>query len=136
MVSALTEDFYPTVLVYKNVFNSAPERSKAFSQSTLVYPNFSNYTYILGDNFAQFAQQSEFNYTFRDFANTTWTYYTIGVYSFSYGLTDLRKHEFELSLFVDSVASANLADQHIEMPKYFNFLGNQDEDGHHTETEH
>ena len=33
------------------------------------------------------------------------TYFTVAVYSWSYGLTDQRKHEFRLSLQLDTIAT-------------------------------
>ena len=42
----------------------------------------------------------KFTYTFKDYANTSYTYFTVAVYSWSYGLTDKRKHEFKISMTV------------------------------------
>ena len=57
-VTAFTKDFYPTILVQKNVFNSLPDGPLV---NSLTFPNMSltNYTALLGDNFTQVAQQSD-----------------------------------------------------------------------------
>jgi hypothetical protein len=57
--------------------------------------------------------------TIRDFSNTTWTYYTVAIFSWSYGLTDLRKHEFELTLTVDTIPTALGDEKRSSLPQYF-----------------
>lgn len=57
-MTAFTKDFYPTILVQKNVFNSLPEGHLV---NNFFYPNLSlsNYTAMIGDNFTMYAQQSD-----------------------------------------------------------------------------
>lgn len=47
LIQSFTKDFYPTVLVYKNTFANPVTNPNA----TLAYPNLSNYTFMMGDNF-------------------------------------------------------------------------------------
>lgn len=51
-VDALTEDFYPTVYLYKNVQTSKPSDFR-----TLQYPSIKNYSMVLGDNFSLLANK-------------------------------------------------------------------------------
>ena len=49
--------------------------------------------------------QESFRFSFIDTPTSTNTFYTVAVYSWSYGLTDLRKPEFRLSLTVENAAT-------------------------------
>ena len=49
--------------------------------------------------------QENFRFSFVDTPTSTNTFYTVAVYSWSYGLTDARKPEFRLSLTVENAAA-------------------------------
>lgn len=49
-IQALSEDFYPMVLFYKNVLTSAPT-----DFTKLTYPNVKSFNYSFGDNFFSIA---------------------------------------------------------------------------------
>lgn len=53
-VDALTEDFYPTVYLFKNNMTAKPADFR-----TLQYPTVRNYSMVLGDNFSQLANQKK-----------------------------------------------------------------------------
>lgn len=100
-LKALTPDFYPTIFVSKNTFNQGindPGQS-------LTYPNYASANFTFGDNFTSSVQRDEFTYSFRDFVTNGNTYFAISVYSWTYGLTDMRKPEFRLSLTAETVPS-------------------------------
>ena len=100
-IRALTSDFYPTIFVSRNTFNQAVNDPG----QSLTYPNYASTNYTFGDNFTASAQKDEFSYSFREFVPNTNTYFAISVYSWTYGLTDMRKPEFRLSLIAETVPS-------------------------------
>jgi hypothetical protein len=53
-------------------------------------------------------------------AGNTFTYYTIALYSFSYGMTDKRKPEFKISLLIDNntLSSGHEAFNFFKLPSY------------------
>src|SRR5205085_10448795 len=54
---ALTEDFYPSVYLWKNIMTSKPADFR-----TLQYPTLRNYTLALGDNFSALANKKQVIY--------------------------------------------------------------------------
>ena len=51
VVSSLTPDFYPTILVSKNVYQAALDDPV----QRLIYPNFAATNFTMGDNFTMVA---------------------------------------------------------------------------------
>lgn len=71
-----------------------------------------------GDNFTSLANKDfvsynmslmylQFSYSFKDWGNSTYTYYTVAVYAWSYGLTDRRKAEFKIQTSVETISVAS-----------------------------
>lgn len=56
-LEALTDDFYPTILVSKNILTS-DIGGPVNAASGLTFPNFSAFNYTFGDNFTQVANQN------------------------------------------------------------------------------
>jgi hypothetical protein len=95
------------VLLMKNTRTAAvtdPDRQ-------LLYPNVRDFNLSFGDNFFAIANQRnvspsipkfyQFTYQFRDVgANFTW--FTMAVYNFQYGMTDRRKPAFKIQVFFDN----------------------------------
>jgi hypothetical protein len=107
----LTPDFYPTLFVSKNSFNQAVNDPG----QSLTYPNYAFANYTFGDNFTSSVQQNEFTYSFRENIANGNTYLAFSLYSWSYGLTDMRKPEFRLSLTAETVSSL-LQEEESEAP--------------------
>jgi len=63
--------------------------------------------------------QESFRFSFVDTPTNTNTFYTVAVYSWSYGLTDARKPEFRLSLTVENAAATPISLQASAEPQAY-----------------
>jgi len=60
------------------------------------FPTIINYDIVFGDNFFYLLNSESAEYSFTDTADSDYTYYTVSMYTNSYGFTDNRKPEFEI----------------------------------------
>jgi len=89
-VQALTEQFYPIILLYKNQLTSSVS-----DPTQLTYPTMQSYNLSFGDQFYSSFNKNNFTYQFLNIGSN-YAYFTMAIYNFQYGMTDKRKPEFKL----------------------------------------
>lgn len=99
-VVALTEHFYPTLYLQKVSLDSEPQDFTSMS-----FPTIIDYDLVFGDNFFYLLNSESAEYSFTDTTTSAYTYYTISLYTNSYGFTDMRKPEFEIQVTSQQTSS-------------------------------
>jgi hypothetical protein len=92
-VQPLSDNIYPSLYLRKIELQDVPERFE-----DLEYPNIVDYDLKFGDNFSHQLYNDKATYEFSGFTYQPRTYYTMAVYSHNYGLNDIRKGDFKLTV--------------------------------------
>lgn len=74
--------------------------SKPNDFRTLTYPTIKSFTNKFGDNFSDIINKKNLTFVLTGAETSLYTYYTMALYAFSYGMTDRRKAEFKIHLDV------------------------------------
>lgn len=82
--------------------------SRPLELTTLDYPTINDYTLELGGNpLAIITKRTDtpntYEYLFTGVSLQLWTYYSMALYQYTWGLTDIRKSEFEVRVEADEV---------------------------------
>lgn len=91
IVEALNSDFYP--IIY---FNKQEMLTRPTDLASLKFPTIAVYDFVAGENPYTVLGLETFTYTFTGFATKPWTYYALAVYDHNWGLTDMRKSQFQI----------------------------------------
>jgi len=94
-VESLGENCYPSLYLRKNEREDIPDNWEELAYPTLV-KNF--YDLKFGDNFSYQLYNKRAVYEFFGKTSLAYTYYTVAVYSNCYGMTDMRKPDFKLTV--------------------------------------
>lgn len=89
----MSEHFYPSIYLKKVELQDVPERFE-----DLEYPSIVDYDLKFGDNFSYQLYNRRAEYTFEGITSEQKTYYTMAIIAHSYGLTDVRKPDFKLTV--------------------------------------
>ena len=69
--------------------------------SFLKFPTIVDYDFVAGENPFTVLGLESFTYSFTGFAKQPWTYYTLAVFDNNWGLTDMRKSQFQIRVEVN-----------------------------------
>merc|ERR1711862_793948 len=92
-VEPLSEHIYPAFYLKKIELQDVPSNFE-----NLDYPSIVDYDLKFGYNFSYQLYNDKATYTFTGTTSLPKTYYTMAVYSHTYGMTDLRKPDFKLTV--------------------------------------
>ena len=101
-IQGLTPDFYPIVYL-KKVSETSEQVTKLHE---LNYPSIIDYQIALGQNPFTSLGKSKFEKTFFGSASQKFTYYTMAVYQYNWGLTNELKSEYQIRIKTE-VADSN-----------------------------
>jgi len=93
VVEPLGDNIYPSIYLKKIESPDTPE-----DFVSLPYPSIVDYDLKFGDNFSYQLYNDKAVYKFSGTHSLAYTYYTMAVYSNSYGMTDIRKQNFKLTV--------------------------------------
>ena len=87
--------------------------SRPLELTTLDYPTINDYTLELGGNpisiiTTRTSTPNTYEYLFTGVSLQLWTYYSMALYQYTWGLTDIRKSEFEVRVEADEVDKSYL----------------------------
>jgi len=68
----------------------------------LIYPSLVDYDLVFGENPFSQLQQTRFEFEIEGTSTEHWSYYTIAVYQHNWGLTDIRKSEYQIRVEVET----------------------------------
>ena len=71
--------------------------------SALDFPNIAEYEKKFGENPNSVLHQTKFEYSFKDVSTTEYAFQTIALYQQNWGLTDIRKSEFQISISIEII---------------------------------
>jgi hypothetical protein len=101
-INQLSPGFYPTLYLKHMGFASRPA-----SLAALPFPTIAHYDMEFGGNpFAQLTK-TKFEYTFTGISDQYWSLYTMALYQHTWGLTDMRKSEYEIMVQADAISKAD-----------------------------
>merc|ERR1712151_108643 len=89
----LSENIYPSIYLKKIELQGVPDKFES-----LEYPSIVDYDLKFGDNFSYQLYNNRATYKFSGYTREPKTYYTVTVYQNTYGLTDLQKPDFKLTV--------------------------------------
>lgn len=73
----------------------------------LDYPSMEDYETVLFDNYAAQVENSMLRETFTIESDPGYVYFTMAIFQNTYGLTDIRKPEFKITVTVGEAPAAN-----------------------------
>jgi len=97
-IEPLTPHFYPILYVRRLELQNEPR-----DLSSLDFPNIAEYEKKFGENPNDVLHKTKFEYSFKDVSTTEYAFQTIALYQQNWGLTDIRKSEFQISISIDIV---------------------------------
>lgn len=76
----------------------------------MTFPSIIDYDMVFGDNFSYLLYSNKAEYSFSSSSTEGYTYYTMALFTNSYGFTDDRKPQFEIQV-TSTATSSNLQSQ-------------------------
>lgn len=100
-INQLSPHFYPTLYLKQQGFGSRPA-----SLAALPFPSIVDYQMEFGGNPFAMLTKTKFEYTFTGVSSQYWSLYTMALYQHTWGLTDMRKSEYEIMVEADVISEA------------------------------
>ena len=100
-INQLSPGFYPTLYLKQLGFASRPA-----SLAALPFPSIVDYQMEFGGNPFALLTKTKFEYTFTGVSSQYWSLYTMALYQHTWGLTDMRKSEYEIMVQADAISKA------------------------------
>eukprot|EP00351_Strombidinopsis_sp_SopsisLIS2011_P001695 CAMPEP_0116875486 /NCGR_PEP_ID=MMETSP0463-20121206/7465_1 /TAXON_ID=181622 /ORGANISM="Strombidinopsis sp, Strain SopsisLIS2011" /LENGTH=78 /DNA_ID=CAMNT_0004521213 /DNA_START=4379 /DNA_END=4615 /DNA_ORIENTATION=+ len=76
------------------------------------FPTIIDYDMVFGNNFSYLLYSDKAEYSFSSSSTEDFTYYTMALFTNSYGFTDERKPQFEIQV-ISEATSSNLQSQFV-----------------------
>lgn len=101
-INQLSPGFYPTLYLKQLGFAARPA-----SLAALPFPSIVDYQMEFGGNPFALLTKTKFEYTFTGVSSQYWSLYTMALYQHTWGLTDMRKSEYEIMVQADAISKAD-----------------------------